>query len=64
MKSTNGLEHSNQELGQRTRMVRTFPNRASYLRMASALVMEQSEEWFTGHHYLDMGGVEPALVAE
>lgn len=64
MKSTNGLERFNQELERRTRVVRIFPNRASFLRLASALAMEQSEEWLTGHRYLDMGGVEQEPVAE
>jgi len=64
MKSTNGLERFNQELERRTRVVRIFPNRASYLRLVSALAMEQSEEWLTGHCYLDMSGSEQEPVGE
>lgn len=64
MKSTNGLERFNQEVERRTRVVRIFPNRASFLRLASALAMEQSEEWLTGHRYLDMSGAEQEPVAE
>jgi len=53
MKSTNGLERFNRELERRTRVVGIFPNRKSLLRLLSALAMEQSEEWLTGHRYLD-----------
>ena len=54
MKSTNGLERFNEELERRTRVVGIFPNRKSLLRLLSALTMEQSEDWLTGHRYLDM----------
>lgn len=54
MKSTNGLERFNKELKRRTRVVSIFPNRKSLLRLLSALTMEQSEEWLTGHRYLSM----------
>jgi transposase-like protein len=43
-----------QELERRTRVVQIFPNRASCLRLVTALAMEQSEEWLTGRRYLDM----------
>ena len=36
-------------------MVRIFPNRAACLRLATALCAEQSEDWVTGHRYLDIG---------
>lgn len=39
-------------------MVRIFPNRASCLRLVSALAVEQSEEWITGRRYLDMSELE------
>jgi putative transposase len=58
MRSTNGLERFHQELERRTRVVRIFPNRASCLRLMSALAMEQSEEWLTGRRYLDMSLLE------
>lgn len=35
-------------------MVRIFPNREARLRLATALAVEQSEEWLTGRRYLDM----------
>ena len=54
LRTTNGLERLNQELKRRTRVVRIFPNRASLLRLTTALAMEQSEEWVSGRRYLDM----------
>jgi len=54
IRTTNGLERLNQELKRRTRVVRIFPNRASLLRLVTALALEQSEEWVSGRRYLDM----------
>ena len=65
VRTTNGLERLNQELKRRTRVVRIFPNRASLLRLVTALAMEQSEEWVSGRRYLDMEVLEevPASAA-
>lgn len=54
LRTTNGLERYQQEVRRRTRVVRIFPNRASCLRLTTALAMEQSEDWLTNHRYLDM----------
>jgi putative transposase len=54
LRTTNGLERFMGELDRRTRVVRVFPNRASVLRLVTALAMEQSEVWITGRRYLDM----------
>jgi transposase-like protein len=54
MKSTNMLERFNQELKRRSRVIRIFPNDSSCLRVLGTLSMEQSEEWETGHKYLNM----------
>jgi transposase-like protein len=58
IRTTNSLERLNQEIRRRTRVVRIFPNRASCLRLVSALAIEQSEEWLTGRRYLDMRELE------
>ena len=58
IRTTNGLERFNQELKRRTRVVRIFPNREACLRLVTALVVEQSEEWVTGRRYLDMRELE------
>jgi transposase-like protein len=44
IRTTNSLERINQEIRRRTRVVGVFPNEASCLRLASALLMETSEE--------------------
>lgn len=54
IRTTNGMERLNQELKRRTRVVRIFPNRAAWLRLVTALVMEQSDEWISGRRYLDV----------
>jgi putative transposase len=58
IRTTNGLERFNQEIKRRTRVVRIFPNRASCLRLVTALAVEQSEEWVTGRRYLNMEELE------
>lgn len=63
IRTTNGLERLNQELKRRTRVVRIFPNRASLLRLVTALALEQSEEWVSGRRELDMTGRATPPVA-
>lgn len=52
LRTTNHLERLNQEIKRRTRVVRIFPNPESCLRLVSAILMETSENWQTGHVYL------------
>ncbi len=52
IRTTNMLERLNREIPRCIRVVSIFPNEASCLRLASALLMETSEEWMTGHKYL------------
>lgn len=54
LRTTNTLDRYHQEGRRRSRVIRIFPNRASCLRLDTALAMEQSEEWLTGHRNLDM----------
>ena len=62
IRTTNGLERLNQEIKRRTRVVRIFPNREACLRLVTAMVLEQSEEWVSGRRYLNME--ELGLLAE
>lgn len=62
MRTNNGLERFHEEIRRRTRVVRIFPNRMSCLRLCTALSMEQSEDWLTGHRYLDMEVLEEEVV--
>ncbi len=54
MRTTNGLERLNKELKRRTRVATLFPNPDSCLRLISALLAEQDEEWMTTKIYLTM----------
>ena len=54
MCTTNLLERLSRELKRRTRVVTIFPNEASLLRLATALLAETSEEWETGRIYIRM----------
>jgi len=54
LRTTNLLERLNQEIKRRTRVATLFPNEASLLRLVSAILSEQSEEWETGRVYLNI----------
>jgi transposase-like protein len=54
MRTTNGLERLNKELKRRTRVATLFPNPESCLRLVSAMLAEQDEEWMTAKIYLTM----------
>jgi len=52
--TANQLERLNKELKRRTRVATSFPNEASLLRLAGAVLIETSEEWETGKIYLTL----------
>lgn len=52
LRTNNSLERLNREIGRRTDVVSIFPSEAACLRLVSALLMEQDEEWQTGRVYL------------
>ena len=52
IRTANGLERLNREVRRRSRVAVLFPNQASCLRLATAVLMEISEEWETGRTYL------------
>ncbi len=54
LRTTNMLERVHKELKRRTRVATLFPNEPSLLRLASAVLMEISEEWECGKRYLTM----------
>jgi len=53
-RTSNLLERLNREIKRRTRVATLFPNEASLLRLASAVLVEVSEEWETGRIYIRM----------
>lgn len=52
LRTNNLLERLNRELKRRTRVATLFPNEASLLRLATAVLMETDDEWQTGREYL------------
>ena len=54
MRTANGLERLNKELKRRTRVATLFHNPNSCLRLISALLSEQDEEWMNAKIYLTM----------
>ena len=52
LRTTNVLERLNEEIRRRTRVALLFPNEAALLRLASAVLIEISEDWETGKIYL------------
>ena len=54
MRTTNGLERHTLEIKRRTRVACLLPNRESCLRVVSALLCEQDEDWASGTIYLTM----------
>jgi len=58
LRTTNMLENLNRQVKRRTSVAGLFPNEASALRLVSAVLMEQSEEWESGRVYLTMTRTE------
>ena len=59
LRTSNLMERISKELKRRTRVATLFPNEASLLRLASAVLMEISEEWETEKPYLRMENLNP-----
>ena len=56
LRTTNGVERLHREVRRRARVVSIFPNKASCLRLVSAVLSEISEEWLTGRTYMNFEG--------
>jgi putative transposase len=54
LRTNNLLERLNREIKRRTRVATLFPNEASLLRLATAILVETDEQWQTEKRYLPM----------
>ncbi len=54
LRTTNGLERLNKEIKRRTHVATILPNEASLLRLASAVLSENSDDWKNERAYLNM----------
>jgi len=54
IRTTNGVERINKELKRRSRVIGSFPNDESLLRLSVSILIDMNEEWLTGRRYLSM----------
>jgi len=52
IRTVNMVERQNQEVRRRTRVVRVFPNEESCMRLVTAVLMDQHEDWAGGKRYM------------
>jgi transposase-like protein len=58
LRTTNALEREHEEIRRRTRVIRIFPNAASFLRLATALAADRNETWAKRRYVLPLATPE------
>ena len=59
IRSTNALERVNAEIDRRAKVVDIFPNSASLLRLSTAVLQEQHDEWQDGRCHFSQQCLAP-----
>jgi putative transposase len=54
---TNPLERLNAEVKRRTNVIGIFPNDQAIIRLVSALMLEQNDEWSLQRRYMQLEGL-------
>lgn len=62
--STNCIERVNAEVDRRAKVVGIFPNRASLLRLSTAVLQEQHDEWQDGRKAFSQHSMQRLLLGE
>ena len=62
LRTTNGLERTNQEIRRRFKTIGSFVNQASCLRLASAILMEINDEWQFGKAFINIKEEAPTIA--
>jgi putative transposase len=60
--STNVLERLNAEIGRRARVIGIFPNPAALLRLTTAVLVEQDDEWQDGRRHFSQQSMAQLLA--
>ena len=58
IRTTDLSERINKEIKRRSRVVGTFPNDDSFLKLAVSILMDINEKWITGMNYLTFDDLE------
>ena len=61
LRTTNALEREHEEVRRRTRVIRIFPNEASYLRLVSALTIDRNDAWAKRRYVIPAAPLAPEV---
>lgn len=61
LRTTNALEREHEEVRRRTRVIRIFPNEASYLRLVSALTIDRNDAWAKRRYVIPAAPLVPEV---